>query len=382
MNSADGLLSKIKNFKHYFLPSKKEKPAPCNRIAHDPEDPEDLEDAEDYRQGGYHQVALGDEFSDGRYRVLRKLGWGHFSTVWLALDRQSGREVALKIVKAEERYREAAEDEIVMLRRVREGSLEAGIDHPHVVIMLDDFRLEGANGTHVCMVFEVLGINLLKLIRIHGLIPPQVVKMITRQILLGLDLLHRQCGIIHTDLKPENILLKGSDNPIENIQVKIADLGNACWIEKHFTDDIQTRQYRSPEVILGLSYDTSTDIWSLACLTYELLTGDYLFQPHHGKRYTKDEDHMALMIEMLGPIPRHLTSSTPNGRDLFNRRGELRNIRNIRLTSLSRELVCRHGWPAEEAYQVEEFLMPMLCYSPKRRATAEELLRHRWLSLE
>lgn len=46
-------------------------------------------------------------------------------------------------------------------------------------------------------------------------------------------------------------------------KVKIADLGNACWIDQHFTNDIQTRQYRSPEVILEAKYDTSTDIWSL-----------------------------------------------------------------------------------------------------------------------
>lgn len=73
------------------------------------------------------------------------------------------------------------------------------------------------------------------------------------------------------------------------LKVKIADLGNACWVDKHFTDDIQTRQYRSPEVILGASYNTSADLWSLACICFELLTGDYLFDPKSGQRYSKDE---------------------------------------------------------------------------------------------
>lgn len=49
-------------------------------------------------------------------------------------------------------------------------------------------------------------------------------------------------------------------------RVKIADLGNACWIDKHFSNDIQTRQYRSPEAILGAPYDTSADIWSFGCM--------------------------------------------------------------------------------------------------------------------
>lgn len=53
---------------------------------------------------------------------------------------------------------------------------------------------------------------------------------------------------------------------IEVISVKIADLGNACWVNHHFTNDIQTRQYRSPEVILGAKWGASTDIWSMACM--------------------------------------------------------------------------------------------------------------------
>lgn len=50
------------------------------------------------------------------------------------------------------------------------------------------------------------------------------------------------------------------------ISVKIADLGNACWVNHHFTNDIQTRQYRSPEVILGSKWGASTDVWSMACM--------------------------------------------------------------------------------------------------------------------
>ena len=53
---------------------------------------------------------------------------------------------------------------------------------------------------------------------------------------------------------------------VDVISVKIADLGNACWVNHHFTNDIQTRQYRSPEVILGAKWGASTDVWSMAAM--------------------------------------------------------------------------------------------------------------------
>jgi serine/threonine protein kinase len=57
-----------------------------------------------------------------------------------------------------------------------------------------------------------------------------------------------------------------SEHAFDEIVVKIADLGNACWVDHHFTDDIQTRQYRSPEVIVGAKWGISADVWSLACM--------------------------------------------------------------------------------------------------------------------
>jgi serine/threonine protein kinase len=85
-----------------------------------------------------------------------------------------------------------------------------------------------------------------------------------------------------------------------DLQVKIADLGNACWTFHHFTEDIQTRQYRLIEVILGAGYSTSADIWSLACMAFELATVDYLIELHSGDNNSRDEDHIAHIIELLG----------------------------------------------------------------------------------
>lgn len=170
------------------------------------------EDSEDYCKGGYHPVAVGETYNNGRYVVVRKLGWGHFSTVWLSRDTTTGKHVALKVVRSAAHYTETAIDEIKLLNRI----VQAKPSHPgrkHVVSLLDSFEHKGPNGVHVCMVFEVLGENLLGLIKRwnHRGIPLPLVKQITKQVLLGLDYLHRECGIIHTDLKPENVLIDIGD---------------------------------------------------------------------------------------------------------------------------------------------------------------------------
>ncbi|XP_072003303.1 SRSF protein kinase 2 isoform X6 [Engystomops pustulosus] len=166
----------------------------------------------------------------------------------------------------------------------------------------------------------------------------------------------------------------------DNIRVKIADLGNACWVHKHFTEDIQTRQYRSIEVLIGAGYSTPADIWSTACMAFELATGDYLFEPHSGEDYSRDEDHIAHIIELLGNIPRHFALSGKYSREFFNRRGELRHITKLKPWSLFDVLVEKYGWPHEDAAQFTDFLTPMLEMVPEKRASASECLRHPWLN--
>jgi hypothetical protein len=209
-------------------------------------DEEEQEDPRDYRKGGYHPVNIGDVFH-GRYHVIRKIGWGHFSTVWLCWDTQQKRFarfiiifvanillvrfVALKIVKSADHYTEAAIDEIKLLNAVRTAEPESGY-RDRVVQMLDEFTVVGINGTHVCMVFEVsararaqtmftsaqvLGHNLLKLIirsNYQG-IPLDNVRSIIRQVLEGICYLHDKCHIIHTDIKPENVLIMKTPDQIK-----------------------------------------------------------------------------------------------------------------------------------------------------------------------
>ncbi|XP_039605219.1 SRSF protein kinase 1b isoform X1 [Polypterus senegalus] len=592
-------------------------------------DDEEQEDPNDYCKGGYHHVKIGDLFN-GRYHVIRKLGWGHFSTVWLAWDIQGKRFVAMKVVKSAEHYTETALDEIKLLRCVRNTD-PCDPNREMVVQLLDDFKISGINGTHVCMVFEVLGHHLLKWIiksNYQGL-PIACVRSIIKQVLQGLDYLHSKCKIIHTDIKPENILLCvnepyvrrlaaeatewqkagapppsgsavstapqpkpaakmsknkkkklkkkqkrqaellekrilemeelekrpegaeeedddettqsnegesqpclslkegdienvtkelldenteireqtlvdkeevvavelncngfiGSDslselsnedklkeledqrnandffdndqrlqfnencsdivhnvyqpggeghqegpfgaflplstsvqpvngneeidiqpstmenksasgdnlksarlaagdllvNPLESlnaekIQVKIADLGNACWVHKHFTEDIQTRQYRSLEVLIGNGYSTPADIWSTACMAFELATGDYLFEPHSGEDYSRDEDHIALIIELLGKIPRKLIATGKYSKEFFTKKGDLRHITKLKPWGLFEVLVEKYEWPQDEAKGFADFLLPMLELMPEKRASASECLTHPWLN--
>ncbi len=77
---------------------------------------------------------------------------------------------------------------------------------------------------------------------------------------------------------------KAEDNhTYDIISVKIADLGNACWVNHHFTNDIQTRQYRSPEVILGAKWGASTDVWSMAAMVRSFLLPLLLLIYYHCK---------------------------------------------------------------------------------------------------
>jgi len=162
--------------------------------------------------------------------------------------------------------------------------------------------------------------------------------------------------------------------------VKIVDLGNACWTFKHFTDDIQTRQYRSPEVIIGAKYGTPCDLWSVACMAFELATGDLLFEPKSGKNYERNDDHLALMIELLGPIPKSFALSGKYSNDYFNRKGELRNIADLKhwpLLSVMRE---KYHFDARDAFEFGDFLLPMLKYRPPARASAKQMLQHEFLT--
>ncbi|CAL5082899.1 unnamed protein product [Urochloa decumbens] len=404
------------------------------------EEEEEDEGVDGYRKGGYHAVRPGDQFAAGRYVAQRKLGWGNFSTVWLAYDVQSQRYVALKIQKSAPEFAQAALHEIEFLSEItkRDPSNCKCIIH-----LIDHFKHTGPNGQHICLVFEFLGDSLLKLVQYNRYkgIGFDRVKRICKSILVGLDYLHSELGIIHSDLKLENVLLlstidpskdpirsglkpnlerpEGNPNgevglnPIEkklkmrarrvlaklaekrksavessrsersldgiDLTCKIVDFGNACWADKQFTDFIQTRQYRAPEIILGAGYSFSVDMWSFACIAFELATGEMLFTPKEGHGYSEDEDHLALMMELLGKMPKKIATMGTRSKEYFDRHGDLKRIRRLKLSSVERILVDKYKISESDARQFANFLCPLLDFAPEKRPTAAECLKHPWL---
>lgn len=116
-----------------------------------------------------------------RYVIIQKLGWGHFSTVWLARDFKFETYVAIKIQKSAPHYLEAAYDEVEILQKIARNTNNPewlkslgeylgpkqsfNRDHCQVVQLLNSFVYKGPYGNHFCMVFEILGVNLLEIIK-------------------------------------------------------------------------------------------------------------------------------------------------------------------------------------------------------------------------
>ena len=112
---------------------------------------------------------------------------------------------------------------------------------------------------------------------------------------------------------------------------------------------------------------------------FELITGDYLFDPQSGTKYGKDDDHIAQIIELLGQFPKSLCLSGKWSQEIFNRKGELRNIHRLRHWALPDVLKEKYHFNVEEANKIARFLTPMLELLPEQRANAGGMSNHEFM---
>ena len=211
-------------------------------------------------------------FHGGRYELLQHVGTGAMATVWRALDRDDGKQVALKLLRAEvatpAEVRRLAR-EVTALRRVK---------HPCIVNLLD-------TGSTRCgipfLVLELVsGSDLRGRLSLSELLPLEDVADIINQLGAALHHVHQR-GLVHLDVKPENVLLSAPDH----LEARLADFGLArqmdgqCVDLKDSNSICGTPLYMSPELVLSRPLTPASDTYSLAVMAYEMLSGRL---PHQG----------------------------------------------------------------------------------------------------
>lgn len=218
-----------------------------------------------------------------RYEVLKIIGKGTFGVVLQAYDHKTLKSVALKVIRNQTRFHTQAKEEIKILTKLLENDQD---DKFNVVHMYDHFMFRN----HPCIVFELLSLNLFELSRKNSFkgFPLSLIRRFTFAIVKCLQALSKY-DIIHCDLKPENILLKQQNRS----GIKVIDFGSSCFSNKKIHSYIQSRYYRSPEVILCGKYGPSIDMWSLGCILAELFIGRPLLDGEN------EGDQLACMMELL-----------------------------------------------------------------------------------
>lgn len=162
----------------------------------------------------------------------------------------------------------------------------------------------------------------------------------------------------------------------------LGDCGSA--ISKGDADDngyIQTLSYRAPEIILELPFCEKVDVFSAGCVIYELLTGRKMFDPRERDGYTEEEDHLAQIVEKLGPIPLEMSKSSPRGKELFETDGNLKKFPSLSRSNVAEILRGRYGFPRIEADVVGDFIEKLTNIDPRTRSSAREGLNHGFFDL-
>lgn len=197
----------------------------------------------------------------------------------------------------------------------------------------------------------------------------KMIRRFTKQMLSSLNLL-KQKKVIHCDLKPENILLR---HPLHT-EIKVIDFGSSCFENEKVYTYIQSRFYRSPEVILGMSYGLPIDMWSLGCILAELYTGVPIFPGEN------EQEQLACIMEVFGPPEKHLIEKSTRKKLFFDSVGKPRltvsskgRRRRPSSKTLQQALKCD-----DEAFL--DFIARCLRWDPDRRIKPEEAVRHEFIT--
>lgn len=312
---------------------------------------------------GDYQVVPHDHLAF-RYEVTDTLGKGSFGQVLGCRDHCTGQSVAVKIIRNKKRFHHQALVEIKILDNLRKWDPD---DKHNVIKMTEHFYFRG----HLCIAMELLSINLYELIKANGFVgfTTSLIRRFTSQMLMSLSLM-RHHRIVHCDLKPENVLLK---HPAKSA-IKVIDFGSSCLEHEKMYTYIQSRFYRSPEVILGMSYHMAIDMWSLGCIMAELYTGFPIFPGEN------EQEQLSCIMEILGIPDKEFINRSSRKRLFFDSTGAPRPVvnskgRRRRPGTKSLAQVLR-----TDDHLFVDFIAKCLVWDPERRMKPQAALRHEFIT--
>ncbi|KAJ3560932.1 hypothetical protein NP233_g10517 [Leucocoprinus birnbaumii] len=233
----------------------------------------------------------------------------------------------------------------------------------HVVKMNDHFYFRN----HLCIAMELMSINLYELIKANGFVgfTTSLIRRFTTQMLMSLVLM-RHHRIVHCDLKPENVLLK---HPMKSA-IKVIDFGSSCFEHEKIYTYIQSRFYRSPEVILGMNYHMAIDMWSLGCILAELYTGYPIFPGEN------EQEQLSCIMEVLGVPDKEFVNRSSRKKLFFDTSGTPRPVTNSKgrrrrpgSRTLAQALKCNDE-------EFVDFIAKCLVWDPERRMKPQAAMRH------
>ncbi|KAI1104692.1 kinase-like domain-containing protein [Jackrogersella minutella] len=352
-----------------------------------------------------HYIVVPDADLTPQYQMVKLLGQGTFGKVVQARDRKRNKLVAIKIIRAVQKYRDASRIELRVLQTLKANDDE---NRNRCIHLRDCFDFRG----HICIVMDLLGSSVFDFLKSNNFVPfpNSQIQSFARQLFTSVAFLH-DLNLIHTDLKPENILLCDSAyqtftynrripsssagvnrqatqrKVLLDTEIRLIDFGSATFQDEYHSSVVSTRHYRAPEIILGLGWSFPCDIWSIGCILVEFFTGDALFQTHDNL------EHLAMMENVCDSrIDNHLvqtvnkmaTRSTGNAASKYFKRLKL-DYPTAETTRASRRFVKNMKRLSDIIPGSSPFLKSFLdllqkifVYDPAKRITARQALEHEW----